>query len=425
MGRLILDITELAQWEGKLTGVPRVISELASRFYQAGDFHFVAWDNVGKSFNAVDFNPEASVDSGSLPSTDQSSPNQQLSGIIGLAKKAEQHSKIARGALSIPKKIRQKSVTRPGVKKQVGTFKILDDDTLFVFADWHGSDPAFANRLVDLKSRGVALAQISYDLLPIVTPQYSGHATQSFTNYVNKVYPICNLIFSISKNTQQDISNYLSAKGLSVPPIKTFRLGDDFKQVNQSRPKDERFLNLEDENGFLICVGTIEARKNHTLLYYTYKLAKRRGVHLPKMVIVGRLGWLSSDIYEIMTKDPEVNDDFVFLHNINDEELAYLYGNCMFSVYPSFYEGWGLPIAESIARGVPVVASNSSSMPEIAGELIDYFDPYSPEDCLKAVQELLKPGMLDKAKNRIKAYKLVSWDQTYQEVKESIEDLNG
>ena len=160
--------------------------------------------------------------------------------------------------------------------------------------------------------------------------------------------------------------------------------------ASPQQPTDEAFRNVDDTSSrFLLCVGTIEVRKNHALLYSTYKLADERGIELPPMVIVGRRGWLSEDIYEVMTHDPQTRAKFVFLHDATDEELAWLYRHCEFTVYPSFYEGWGLPIGESLAYGVPCVASRTSSMPEVAGELIPYFSPSSADECLEAITAMI------------------------------------
>jgi hypothetical protein len=129
-------------------------------------------------------------------------------------------------------------------------------------------------------------------------------------------------------------------------------------------------------------VGTIEPRKNHTVLYYAYKLAKTRSIMLPRVVIVGRRGWGSDDIVRILTEDPDVKDDFVLLLNTSDDELSWLYGHCLFTIFPSFYEGWGIPIGESVARGVPCLCSDSSSMVEIAEGHVAHFAPTSTDECL-------------------------------------------
>jgi glycosyltransferase involved in cell wall biosynthesis len=126
-----------------------------------------------------------------------------------------------------------------------------------------------------------------------------------------------------------------------------------------------------------------------------------------------------------MTTDPETKDKFVILEQASDEELSWLYENCQFSVYPSFYEGWGLPIAESIAHGTPCICSNTSSMPEIAGDLLTYFSPASTDECLQAITGLLKPGALDKAKDRLKDYKPVAWNDTFNSVNARLETLDA
>ena len=212
-------------------------------------------------------------------------------------------------------------------------------------------------------------------------------------------------ILAISEHTKQDIASWLTASGLPVPKIDVFRLGDDFTLEAPRQPTDVSFLDAYNRNThFLLCVGTIEVRKNHALLYYTYKLAHEQHIELPPVVIVGRRSWLSDDLYEVMTHDPQTKAQFVFLHDASDEELAWLYRHCQFSVYPSFYEGWGLPIGESLANGVPCVASRSSSMPEVAGELIPYFSPASADECLQAITAMLRPGSLDEAKRTISSY---------------------
>ncbi len=174
---------------------------------------------------------------------------------------------------------------------------------------------------------------------------------------------------------------------------------------------------------FTLTVGTIEAKKNHYLLYYVYKLAKARGIVLPKMAVVGRLGWHTQEMYDIMTQDPEVKDSLVFLHNTSDEELAWLYDNCLFTVQPSWHEGWGIPIAESVGRGVPCLCSNTSSMVEIAEGIVDHFSPSSADECLAGMQRLLDKQYLAAARKRATSYRPHSWDASYAQVNAALEEI--
>jgi glycosyltransferase involved in cell wall biosynthesis len=391
-----VDITELAHWKGRLTGVPRVMDELSSRFNQISSCKFVTWDNSKSGY--IEYNQRKS-------------------------KNQRRPSYITGKALAAPKRIAGKllksRLNHPVVDSSIRPQK---GDVLFVLADWHSSDPAFGKYLVDLKKRKVKLAQISYDLLPIVAPQYSCHATEYLTIYTKQIYPLCDVIFAISKNTKRDIITWLEQNNLRVPRIEVIRLGDDFKLASPIKPSVEQLAVAEN---FILCIGTIEARKNHTLLYYVYKLAHQRNITLPKLVIVGRRGWMTENIHEIMTTDPQTKDKFIILESASDEELSWLYKNCTFSIYPSFYEGWGLPIAESIAHEAPCICSNTSSMPEVAGDLINYFNPTSTDECLEAIIAMLEPKAVDDAKKKLQKYKPTSWATTFSSVRNIIEEING
>jgi len=236
---------------------------------------------------------------------------------------------------------------------------------------------------------------------------------------MKEMLPKSDLVLSISQNTADDAKKWLASVDAALPAKSSvFRLGDEIGEGKSLKPK------VTIPNDFLLCVGTIEARKNHTCLYYAYKLAAEKGIDLPSVVIVGRKGWQADDIYEVMTTDPDMKDKFIFLHNASDTELTWLYSSAAFSVYPSFYEGWGLPVAESLLSGVPAVASNSSSIPEIAGDLVKYFSPNSPEELLGQLQKMTNKKTQTASRQAIKnRYKATSWDQSYEEVLSSLTQL--
>jgi glycosyltransferase involved in cell wall biosynthesis len=403
MHKTYIDTTELANWQGKLTGVPRVMSELTNRFTQESSLPiFLAWDSGSSSYSEASFS--APTEDGAIRYRSQFAYNK---------------------ALALPIRASHRLLR---TRKRVARTKILEPqsgDTLLILADWHGSDEAFINHISKLHSKGVKLVQVSYDMLPIVTPQYSGHATETFTKYVQEIYPLCNLILSISEHTRKDVANYLRGNKLRVPPIKVIRLGDDFNFPQAQMPHDTWLQGRDRTNEYILCVGTIEARKNHTLLYYVYKNAVEQGIELPPVIVVGRRGWLTENIFEIITSDPDTKDKFIFLTSTSDGELSWLYEHCLFTIYPSFYEGWGLPVAESMARGVPCIASNTSSIPEIAGNLIGYFSPSSPEACLGAIRKMMLPSQHKQYRDNIKKYKPVSWDQTFEQVKKAMKELHA
>jgi len=376
------------------------------RFDADGSATFVVWDSPRRSLRRIEY-PSIGADA-----------NRRSVGVTAFALRTRDRSRLLARTVSISRRI-ARTIFRSGpVRPATG-------DVLLLCADWY-ADQAFVDHVVELHGVGVVLMQIAYDLLPIVTPQYSGHSTERLTNYVQNVYPICDAILAISEQTKRDIACWLTLCRLPVPKIDVFRLGDDFTLGSPQQPTDESFLDAYSKGtDFLLCVGTIEVRKNHALLYYTYKLAHEKHIELPPIVIVGRRSWLSDDMYEVMTHDPQTSAKFIFLHDATDEELAWLYQHCQFSVYPSFYEGWGLPIGESLAYGVPCVASNTSSMPEVAGPLVTYFSPVSPDECLGAITTMLQPGCIEEAKRRIRRYEPARWDDTFESVRSSVRELQN
>ncbi len=382
--KLIIDITELVTWEGKLTGVPRVMNELCMRFEkQNKNVIFAKWDNIEKC----------------LVKTDRKEVTTNQSSLIKGLKLDILSTKVFKN-----KKDHKKAVS------------FHEGDLLMVLADWHSSDINFTEELLRLHTKGVKLIQLVHDLLPIVTPQYAGHATEYVTNYAKKIYPICSSIIAVSENTKKDIAEWLSINKLKVPPIDVIRLGDDFQTVKPVKPPGLEEYGSENMQ-YILCVSTIEARKNHMLLYYVYKLAYSKNIILPKLIIVGRVGWHAEDIYVRLTNDPAINTNIIIQNNINDNELAWLYKNSLFSIYPSFYEGWGLPVAESIRYGKVCLSSNTSSLPEIAGDLIEYFNPFSTDECLKLIVKLMDINVLKMATKKLSKYKITSWDNTFQSVK--------
>ena len=407
--KIYMDITQLVNWQGNLTGIPRVINELANRFI-AGDseteFVLVKWHSNEQRF--VEAEMAHSTLRPAVIENDAVS-NNALKKVARKLYNTSPHQvqSLARSCYS---KYNQTSKTE---NQDLSQYSFEPSSKILIaWGEW--GDIAYQNKLVELSQQEIELYQIVYDMLPIVTPQFSGHSTEWLTGYAAKVYPVCTKLISISEHTKKDVEGWLINNKLTVPNISVIRLGEDFEITKSIKPS-HNFFSLTKE--YLLVVGTIEIRKNHQLLYYVYKRAITLGHTLPKIVIVGRKGWMTEQTYELMTKDPEVKDSFVFLHDASDDELSWIYDNCMFTVYPSFYEGWGLPVAESTVRAVPCLASNTSSIPEVAGDLANYFDPYSVDDCLNQIIKLLDKDQRAIVKARLNAYRPTSWAETFLQVK--------
>jgi glycosyltransferase involved in cell wall biosynthesis len=140
---------------------------------------------------------------------------------------------------------------------------------------------------------------------------------------------------------------------------------------------------------------------------------------LPKIVIVGRHGWNTDINIEMMKNDPILGEMFVFLFNASDNELSWLYDNCLYTVFPSFYEGWGIPVAESLYHGVPAISANVTSLMEIGEGIVEHFSPASTDECLDLMIKFTDPKYLQAAQRKAAQYEPVTWDDTYKQIIEN------
>ena len=138
-------------------------------------------------------------------------------------------------------------------------------------------------------------------------------------------------------------------------------------------------------------VSTIESRKNHLSAFSCWlNLIKKYGPErVPKLVCVGNKGWLNDTVYAKLQSSRLLQSHVVMLSKISDFDLQKLYLNCLFTIYPSSYEGWGLPVTESLCFGKVPVISNSSSLPEAGGKFAVYFDLGSENMMLAALERMI------------------------------------
>ncbi len=138
---------------------------------------------------------------------------------------------------------------------------------------------------------------------------------------------------------------------------------------------------------FILCVGTIEPRKNLTSLLEAYH-SVRNGRRDLKLVIVGKMGWLYEGFFRRL-RELGLENEVIFPGFVPDEDLPSLYSAADLFVFPSLYEGFGLPVLEAMACGTPVVTSNSSSLPEVTGEATVLVDPNDVQALIRAMSAVL------------------------------------
>ena len=225
-------------------------------------------------------------------------------------------------------------------------------------------------------------------------------------------------IIAVSESTKDDL---ISHYGLSEKKITVIHSGVGEELTVMSR-NDPRLLAVKEKYRlpykFILYLGTIEPRKNILALIQSYEMLLREHPALEKyaLVIAGTKGWKYEAIFEAIRTSP-VREKIILPGFIADEDKAALYNLASVFVYPSFYEGFGFPILEAMACGVPVITSHSSSLPEVVGKAGMMVDPYQPEELLRALEGLLSDSHLG-AKLIVEGKKraeLFTWQKTAKE----------
>jgi len=199
-------------------------------------------------------------------------------------------------------------------------------------------------------------------------------------------------IIAISENTRKDLIEYFNIDDdrIVVIPLAA-RKGFAPRPAEEVQVYVSRWWGLS--SPYLLSVGTLEPRKNMKRLIQAYCDLPRELRDRYSLVIAGGKGWLSSDLYHHVL-ETGVQDRIRFLGYVPEGDLPWLYCGASCFLYPSLYEGFGLPTLEAMACGVPVVASNTSSLPEVVGDAAILVDPQSERDIGQAMIKVLSDVQL-------------------------------
>ncbi|MGC8976596.1 MAG: glycosyltransferase family 4 protein [Candidatus Ratteibacteria bacterium] len=176
---------------------------------------------------------------------------------------------------------------------------------------------------------------------------------------------------------------------------------------------------------YILSVSNLQPRKNLSRLIKAFALLVKNNEKFPYiLVIVGRKLWLYKDIF-VLVKETNLEDKIIFTDFIPEEDLLYLYNFADVFVYPSLYEGFGLPVVEAMACGCPVITSNLSSLPEIVEDAGIIIDPYDIEEIAKAIKEVIcNPELKKSLKFKgLKQSKKFSWKNTAEKTLKVYEEV--
>jgi glycosyltransferase involved in cell wall biosynthesis len=230
-----------------------------------------------------------------------------------------------------------------------------DDIVVSMGADWAGD---LLRAIGDLKRRtGCRVVVMVYDLIPLTHTHLAFHKEPAlFDRYYRQVLEVADLVTCISEASRSDLADFAAARSLAMPPAEVLHLGDTDRDVGPASVSRERFF---------LWVGTIERRKNLELLYDALRILESEGAELPTIAVVGSPGWGVDDLLaEIRLGSTRSARALVLLGGVPDDTLASLYERAAALLFPSHYEGWGLPLREAAIRGCPVAAGDTPASHE-------------------------------------------------------------
>jgi len=264
----------------------------------------------------------------------------------------------------------------------------------------------------------VTIHDLTFFLYPQVHTLFKRYYFSLFIYLAGKC---ANEIICVSHSTANDLSAIFPKVNADVSVIPLAVVN---QQINYSNLESNDILNkFEIQSNFILFIGTLEPRKNIENIIRAFYQIYRSNPEL-ELVLVGRRGWFYESMFSLVS-ELKLSDKIIFTGFVSEHEKFLLLSKCEIFVYPSIYEGFGLPILEAFLYQKPTISSSISSIPEVAGDAALLINPSSVDELSEAIDKLLNDkilynSLLPKMKEQLK---LFSWDITANKTRELYNSL--
>jgi len=264
-----------------------------------------------------------------------------------------------------------------------------------------------------------------HDVAPILHPQFA-HARHlaKFAVDVPRMARMADAVLVPTSCTRSDVV------GLGVDSHKVFVVyeasSEEFRVIEDRDRIDAVIEKHGLSSPFILFVSTLQPRKNVAGLIQAFLSLRARRSLPHKLVLVGQAGWKCGDVLRALAA-PEAQGQVVWLRYVDEADLVALYNGAELLAFPSFCEGFGLPLLEAMKCGTPIVTSNCSSMPEVVGKAGILADPHSPEALAEAMEAVITNGGLRQRLRQLglARAKEFSWEKTAKKTLNVIENVVG
>ncbi len=272
---------------------------------------------------------------------------------------------------------------------------------------------------------GMRVAVLLHDVIPVRRPEWVDRGTSRvYRDWYTSVLPLADVVFANSQATANDVASWCRRDNVTLHgAVTALPVGTGFglpiTLPDAAGPPEALPASLATGlkgRPYVLFVSTVEARKNHMLLFRVWRrlLEEMAPDRVPDLVFVGKVGWMVSDLMSQIENSRNLGGRLHVIEGLDDAELRSVYAGCLFTVFPSFYEGWGLPVSESMAMGKPCISSNATSLPEAGGTLARYFDPVDLNDATRVIRATIedRAGLALWQEQVRRSFRPVPWTET-------------
>lgn len=279
-----------------------------------------------------------------------------------------------------------------------------------------------------MQERGVKFIVYVHDLIPITNPEFvDDAATRAFRLALVDGLMLADGALTNSEFVADQVREFMRQRTTFELPVMAVPLATELRPISGDKKSLGAKVREIVSEDFVLAVSTIENRKNYVYLVRIWETLLRNHVpNVPHLVFVGKLGWDIRPFIDQLNATDYLGGRLHLLHEVSDYELSELYKHAMFTMYPSFAEGFGLPVGESLGYGKPCLSSNRASMPEVGGKFARYFDPDDVNEGYAEVLRLLSnPQELERwADQIVSEYKPRLWSDFVSDFFDTVAEID-
>ena len=270
-----------------------------------------------------------------------------------------------------------------------------------------------------LRASRARLVTLVHDLIPIEMPEYNrtGHDAKHAVRMTTAA-ELSDAVIVNSEGTGAALAPFLRRAG-RTPPVVIAHLGVHALALRPPAPR------LAPRPAYFVIVSTIEPRKNHLLLFNVWRrLAAELGPATPHLHVVGHRGWHNEAVFDVLDRSTSLRPHLTEHPNLSDAAVAELLAGARAVLMPSFAEGYGLPVAEALSVGTPVVCSDLATLRDVGGAAPEYLDPLDGPAWCAAVRDYADPHSPRRAAQlgRLAAWRPPTWARHFERVDPYLSD---